>query len=225
MIITEQKTMKEILQMLEPYKKIVVVGCGGCATFYGTGSKFEAERMVEILEIYEKEVVSLLIIPRMCDIDMVKGRLSGNVEDAEAIACMGCGIGTQAVAEVVENKAVLPLLNTKFAGTVVGSSFQERCVACGECILHLTGGICPVARCAKGLMNGPCGGMKDGKCEIGYEQDCGWYLVYEKLKKLGKLEDFRRIIPSKSKSLTTKPKRMAIDASIKICPVEEEEAK
>ncbi|MDI6655530.1 MAG: methylenetetrahydrofolate reductase C-terminal domain-containing protein, partial [Candidatus Hydrothermarchaeota archaeon] len=92
-------------------------------------------------------------------------------------------------------------------------------------LLHKTGGICPVTRCAKGLMNGPCGGMKNGKCEIGNDQDCGWYLIYEKLKKLGRLDEMRRIIPSKSKSLVTKPKKMPIAASITICPIEEEEIK
>ncbi len=106
---------------------------------------------------------------------------------------MTCGIGVQAVAKVVD-KVVHPAANTVSLGGLQGLwPSDERCQACGDCALDYTGGICPIAFCAKGLLNGPCGGAQDGKCEVDPEKDCGWQLIYERLEKIGRLENLKQI--------------------------------
>ena len=120
------------------------------------------------------------------------------VDDYEVVVSMACGAGIQYVAEKYPNKIVLPAINTTFLGvTLEQGLWAERCQGCGECILHLTGGVCPVARCAKSLFNGPCGGSANGKCEVNKDTDCAWQLIINRLKELGQLDNYEQIIPAK----------------------------
>ena len=131
--------------------------------------------------------------------------------EAEAVLSIACGAGIQSLAERLPGKAVFPGLNTMFIGETAGSGlWQERCQGCGNCVLGITGGLCPVTRCAKGLLNGPCGGMEDGRCEADRELDCAWHLIYERLKKQGRRGVFTRTVPPKNWGTVRKPGRLKL---------------
>ena len=147
----------------------------------------------------QKPIEELLeMIKRQCEFEMVE-EFRREVEEAEAVLSIACGIGVQTMAQHYPDKIIYPGLNTSFLGMPEEhGTFVERCAACGNCILHLTGGICPVARCSKSLLNGPCGGSSNGKCEINKEIDCAWQLIYDRMKALGQLDRLEEIIPPKS---------------------------
>ncbi len=202
MIITTKKPEEEVRDMLKKFKKIFIIGCGTCATTCQTGGEEQVKEWVSKLE--DKEVTGSVVVESPCDTRILKRDtrpFKKEIEEADAILCLGCGAGTQNVGEYFD-KIVIPGLNTKFLGKIerIGR-FYERCRACGDCVLFETGGICPIVRCAKGLLNGPCGGMFDGKCEAGgYERDCAWVLIYDRLKKWGMLENFKKFRPPRDNS-------------------------
>lgn len=198
MIVTKQKPMEELGEIIKPYKKIAIIGCGGCATVYETGSRREVTELASKLG----GVVASGVIPRVCSIEMVKNKMPAEVAEAEAIIVLSCGIGVQTVAELLPEKAAIPGLDTFFKGRREEGSFVEYCLGCGNCIVHTTGGICPIARCPKSMLNGPCGGVYNGKCETDRSRDCAWVLVYNKLKSKEKVhlmkgaaapKDFKKI--------------------------------
>lgn len=202
MIVAEQKNFEEIKNMVFPHKKVLVVGCGTCVTICFAGSEKEVGILSTSLRIAaKKEKHNLKIIEitieRQCDkefVDELKDKLNG----IEAILSLGCGAGVQTIAETFTNVPVYPAVNTKFIGRVEEQGvWSERCAGCGDCLLDKTGGICPIARCSKSLLNGPCGGSKDGKCEISPDIDCAWQLIYDRLKELGQLDKLEEIIPIK----------------------------
>lgn len=183
MIITELKSDEEIMDMLKPFKKILIAGCGTCSTSCRTGGEAEVNAWKEKLG---DRVIGATVIEEPCDMRLVRRDLRGLKEElaeAEAILVMSCGTGAQTVATQT-NKIVLPANETLFLGqTERIGKLHNMCNACGECILDETGGICPITLCAKGLLNGPCGGQVKGKCEVGgYEEDCAWVNIYNKLK-------------------------------------------
>lgn len=196
LIITTSKTLEEIETYLLPYQNILIVGCSVCATLVQTGGEKEAAEMAEKLQ--GKWFVDTEIFETACDERIsrkdwrkIKRKLGDSID---AVLCLTCGAGVQTLTELID-KPCFPGLNTHFLGKVerIGL-YYERCRACGECQLGETMGICPVTRCAKGLMNGPCGGVIDGKCEVGnYVRDCAWFLIWEKLRKFGRMELFRKI--------------------------------
>ncbi|MBW2018796.1 MAG: methylenetetrahydrofolate reductase C-terminal domain-containing protein [Deltaproteobacteria bacterium] len=188
MIIAEQKALTEIEDMVGPYRKILVVGCGTCMTFCSAGGPDEVGQLAEALASGNKDiVVEKSTIPRQCAVKFID-RLESKVGDYEAILSMACGNGVQAVASRFPNKPVLPALNTQFIGVEAESGiWTETCMACGDCILWRTGGICPVTRCAKGLLNGACGGASEGKCEVSKDRPCAWQEIYHALKRLNML--------------------------------------
>lgn len=200
MIIAERKHLKKILSMIVPHKKVLVVGCKGCVTVCSSGGENEvrilssALRMARAKEENEIEVQEVTI-ERQCDPEYIEPlRKPGG--EVDAILSMACGAGVQFIAEKLKNIPVYPLLDTKFIGvTEEQGVWTERCHACGECKLDRTGGICPIARCSKSILNGPCGGSVEGKCEINSEIDCGWQLIWERLKLLGMEEKMEEIIP------------------------------
>lgn len=202
MIVAERKPMEEIVNMVSGHKKILVVGCGTCVTVCFAGGEKEvgilsSELRMAFLKDGKKLQVLEATVERQCDKEYIE-ELSEKVGQVEAILSMGCGAGAQFIAERFREKPIYPALNTKFIGvTEEQGVWSERCAACGNCILDLTGGICPIARCSKSLLNGPCGGSKDGKCEINPEIDCAWQLIYDRLKALGQLERLEEIIPVK----------------------------
>jgi len=198
MLVTESKPIEEILGFLEGATKIFLAVCNGCPDACKTGGKEGMEKMQEELEKHNKSVVGATIIDMMCNktLDWVKiSRSMHKVNEADSILVLSCGVGVQAIGKVID-KPVHPGLNTISVGGLVGLwPSEERCAACGECVLSYTGGICPITTCAKSLLNGPCGGTTmEGKCEIDSERDCGWYLIYERLRKIDRLDNFRKIV-------------------------------
>lgn len=215
--ITEQKPFEEIKEYLEQYEKIYLIGCGTCATMCHTGGKEEVLQMKERLEEAGKEVVGWMVIPTACD-ELTGEALKENaevIEKADAILVMACAFGAQTVACFSEpwDKIVYPALNTLFIGTESGGFgvFAEVCQQCGECLLAWTGGICPVTTCAKGLLNGPCGGTNDGKCEEDPEKDCAWTLIYNRLEKLGRLDLMRRYYAPRNHQKVQRPGKILVE--------------
>ena len=197
MILTEKKPFEEILNSLGKDKNIFLLACNGCPESAETGGEDQILELKKKLEEASKTVVGYAIIDFLCNKVLVSMRLLRHKEKlkkADGILIISCGIGVQAVSSVIE-KAVYPALNTISLGGFQGLwPSDERCEQCGDCILDLTGGICPVTFCSKSLLNGPCGGTKDGKCEVDQERDCGWHLIYERLKGTGKLEVLKKHI-------------------------------
>jgi hypothetical protein len=170
---------------------------GGCASLYNTGGKGQVESLAKRLGDAGIEVVCSTTQGRHCTLNAFSDlKESVALKKAEAILIMACGVGVQSVSDL-SDVPVYPALDTRFAGRRYGDFLMERCLACGDCILHLTGGICPITRCPKSLLNGPCGGVYAGKCEVDRSNDCAWILIYKRLKELGQLEKNRTVKPPK----------------------------
>lgn len=202
MIIAQKKPVKNIMALIDGYHRILLAGCGGCTTVCLAGGEKETEMLASCLRIMFRlknkslETVTKIAI-RQCDPEFITV-FDNLVKDVEAIVSLGCGIGTQYLAEHYKDKWVVPALDTKFIGGCVAHGvWEERCGLCGDCVLHNTGGICPITRCSKSILNGPCGGSSGGKCEINREIDCGWQLIYDKMKALGKLDVLMAYQPPK----------------------------
>ena len=215
MIITKQKEFKEILKYLEGEKKIFLIGCGECSTTCKTGGEDEVKKIKELLEKEGKSVTGYCVPTAPCIAAKVKIELAKNrktIESSDAILVLACGLGIQSVAENLRaDKRVHVGCDTIFMGAIDASgAFLERCSACGDCILDLTGIICPITRCAKGLLNGPCGGQDKGKCEVDKTQDCAWILIYNELKKQGKLHLLKEKRPAKDYSKSLKPRQLKL---------------
>lgn len=200
MIIGSGKPINEILAMIEGFKKIILLGCRGCVTVCSAGGEKEVGILASALtmarQVEGKPLeVKELTVERQCDPEYLE-QVRGVVEDYEAILSLACGAGVQFIAEKYRKIPVLPGINTNFIGvTEEQGVWTERCQACGNCKLHLTGGICPITRCSKSILNGPCGGSAQGKCEVNPEISCGWQLIYDRLKELGRLDLLETIIP------------------------------
>ena len=203
MIKAELKPIDEILTCLDPYNKILLVGCGACVTVCHAGGEKEVGLLASGLRMARKKMGKMIEVEeattaRQCEPEFAL-EVAGTVEKVEAILSIACGVGVQFLAGRYSDIPVFPGLNTAFMGGAVGQGvWSERCQGCGTCILHLTGGICPITRCSKSILNGPCGGAVDGKCEINPEIECGWQLIINRLKELGEFERrFTEIIPVK----------------------------
>lgn len=205
--ITKQKTLADIEKLLERESKVFLVGCGTCATMCRTGGKAEVLDMARKLADLGKTVTGSVVIPTVCD-TLDRQALAENakaIEEADGILVMACAYGVQALA-LCTDKAVYPALDTLFMGQEMSPGvFSEVCVQCGECVLAWTGGICPLTACPKGLLNGACGGAKGGKCEVSAAKDCAWEVIYERLRKQGKLENLRKRRSPRNFNASTKP--------------------
>ncbi|TET16808.1 MAG: hypothetical protein E3J75_04135 [Dehalococcoidia bacterium] len=207
MIVTTQKPLDELLDFISTYSNILIAGCDGC-TQPPRGLR-EAKTLSQLLELGGKLrnknfSFKTTTIAKQCDYYLVASMLKPQLEGVEAVLSLACGIGVQTLAELFPEIPVFPAQNTHFMGAEEreGAILEERCAGCGDCLLALTGGICPIARCTKGLLNGACGGSKDGKCELNPERDCGWILIYEQLKKKGKLDLLKEFRPPRDYQLT-----------------------
>lgn len=212
MIIAERKPLEEIRNMLAGYKRILVVGCGTCVTICWAGGEKEVGILSSQLRLASSKdggefSVMEAVVERQCEKEMVIEELGDKAPGVEAILSLGCGAGVQTMAELFEEKPVLPALNTTFIGMPEKEGlWVEMCGACGDCFLDRTGGICPVVRCAKGLLNGPCGGTrKGGKCEIDPEKDCAWVLIYHRLERQGRLDLMRKYYEPKNYRAVKRP--------------------
>jgi ferredoxin len=202
MIVAEQKPLGEIKGLLGEARNVLVVGCGTCVTVCFAGGEREANVLSSLLRMSStldgvSTTVTDVTVQRQCEweyLDAIREPLA----DADVVLSLGCGVGVQALAEHFPEAIVVPGLNTKFMGLPSEQGvWVERCAACGECLLGTTGGICPIARCSKQLLNGPCGGSSHGKCEIDAEIDCAWQLIYDKLQAQGRLNLIMDITPPK----------------------------
>jgi ferredoxin len=202
MIVAEQKPLEEIKGLLGEAGRVLIVGCGTCVTVCFAGGEKEAGILGSLLRMSTKmeghaKDVGEVTVQRQCEweyLDAIRDR----VAEADVVLSLGCGVGVQALAERYPNAVVVPGLNTKFMGLPLEQGvWAERCAACGQCLLGLTGGICPIARCSKQLLNGPCGGSSQGKCEVNPDIECAWQLIYDKLKAQGRLHLLMEITPPK----------------------------
>jgi len=214
MIIAERKPMEEIKQFVALYKKVLVAGCGTCVTVCWAGGEKEVAMLASQLRLAtssEGKKISILeaTVERQCEREMV-AEIKDKVAEADAVISLACGSGVQTIAEMFEDKPVFPGVNTTFIGMPEKEGFWvEMCGACGDCFLDRTGGICPIVRCAKGLLNGPCGGTrKGGKCEIDPEKDCAWVLIYRRLEKQGRLDVMRKYYAPKNSRAVKRPGRV-----------------
>ncbi len=193
MIVAEQKPLVAIKSMLNSYQKVLLVGCGTCVTVCLAGGEKEVGILASALRMSTKlegngVEVDEVTVQRQCEWEYIDP-LADKLANYDAILSLGCGVGVQTLAERFPDKRVLPGLNTKFMGLPTEQGvWEERCQACGNCILDLTGGICPIARCSKQLLNGPCGGSQNSECEIDPEVDCAWQLIWERMSALGMLD-------------------------------------
>lgn len=192
--ITKPKPEAEIDALLNGFSRVFVVGCGTCTTLTHTGGEPEVEAMAQVLAARGKLVTGHAVVPVACD-NLTRDILNdfgGQINQADALLIMTCAFGVQTIARQLK-KMTIPALDTLFIGkeTALGL-FDEICTQCGTCIIGETGGICPVTSCHKGLLNGPCGGTSNGKCEIDDARDCAWTLIYNRLKELGRLDSMRK---------------------------------
>lgn len=215
MIITKQKDFKEILRYLEGQNKVFLVGCGECSTTCKTGGEAEVVAIKDALEKSGKIVTGYCIPSAPCVAAQAKLALAKNkklIDASDAILVLACGLGIQSVKDNLRgDKPIHVVCDTLFMGAVDGSgAFLERCSACGDCVLEATGMICPITRCPKSLLNGPCGGQNKGKCEVDKEKDCAWILIYNELKKQGRLDLLKKTKTTKDHSKSSKPRQLSL---------------
>ncbi len=195
MIVSVPKPMDEILESLSETQRVFIVACGGCPVGCKSGGEARIEQLAKALSESGRQVTGSANIDFLCDKALVGTRLGyyvAELKEAQAVLVVSCGVGVQATAHMID-LPVVPGNNTLFSQGMQGLwPSQERCAGCGDCILDLTGGICPITMCSKSLLNGMCGGQHDGKCEVESDRDCGWYLIYNRLKELGKLDNLKK---------------------------------
>jgi len=203
MIVAEQKPLTEIIELLGDAKKVLVVGCGTCVTVCFAGGEKEVGIMASAMRIKSKldehaMEVDEITVQRQCEWEYIDP-LGERLGEYDAILSLACGIGVQAMNERFPDAITLPGLNTTFLGLPKEQGvWEERCQACGDCMLGITCGICPITRCSKQLFNGPCGGSQDGVCEIDPDVPCAWQLIWERATKLGKADQLLEIQPPKN---------------------------
>jgi hypothetical protein len=207
--ITKQKSFEEITRQLHDFSRVFITGCGTCTTLTRTGGIDEVAAMKEQLQSQGKLITGSIVIPVACD-DMTEALVKENtssIQNAHAILVMACALGVHRMSQNVINKPVIPALDTLFIGMDDGQgSFHEVCAQCGQCILGEMAGICPITACHKGLLNGPCGGTNNGKCEVDKERDCAWTLIYNRLKDQNRLEMMRKYQPPKNYQVIPRPR-------------------
>lgn len=202
MIVAERKPLEKIFEMIKPYNKVLVLGCKTCVAVCLTGGEKEAETLSKAINLHRKKEnqegkTTHKSLERQCEFEFAD-ELKDEIDQYDVVLSMACGAGIQTIAERYPEKIVLPAVNTSFIGVPREQGvWLENCLACGDCVLDFTQGVCPVARCTKSMLNGPCGGSQDGKCEVDPETDCGWQLIYDRLKSLGKLDVLTEVKPPK----------------------------
>lgn len=220
MIVAEQKSLEEIGRMIAPYERVLIVGCGTCVTVCGAGGEREVSFLHNALRLAQtrngggNHTFLECTLKRQCDFEFLEA-LAEKVDEVDTVLSLGCGIGVQAVAERFPDIPVLPGVNTSFMGMAKEwGIWDERCAACGDCRLAETAGICPITRCTKGILNGPCAGAKNGKCEASQDMDCAWILIYQRLERQQQLENMRRYYPARNFRAIPRPRRIVSKATV-----------
>lgn len=202
MIVADKKPIEEIIEQVKDKDRILILGCNECVTVCEAGGKKEVGVLASSLRMHflqqGKEVkVDERTLERQCDHEYLE-EVRDSIDQYDAVVSLACGVGVQFMAEKYRSTPVYPGVNTCFLGvTEHRGLWTERCQACGQCLLAATAGICPVSRCAKRLLNGPCGGSTEGKCEISNDLDCAWQLILDRLKALDRMDDYERLMPIK----------------------------
>jgi ferredoxin len=202
MIVAEKKPIEEIINEVKDYKNILILGCNECVTVCEAGGKKEVEILASALRTYfltqgTEIKIDEKTLERQCDHEYLE-EIRDIIDQYDTVISLACGVGVQFVAEEYKTMPVYPGVNTCFLGaTEKRGLWTERCQACGMCVLARTGGICPISRCAKRLLNGPCGGSTKGKCEINKELECAWQLIIDRLVALGRMDDYEKMAPIK----------------------------
>ncbi len=202
MIVADKKPIEEIIETIKEYTNILLLGCNECVTVCEAGGKKEVEILASALRMYflnkGKEVhIDEITLERQCDHEYLE-EIRDRMDQYEAVVSLACGVGVQFMAEKYQSTPIYPGVNTCFLGvTEQRGVWSERCQACGQCVLALTAGICPISRCAKRILNGPCGGSTKGKCEIDKDLECAWQLIIDRLKALDRLDDYETLFSIK----------------------------
>jgi len=203
MIVAQRKNIPDLLAIVKTHKKILVLGCGTCVTVCLAGGQREVGiiasslRMASRLKGLSLEVEELTI-ERQCD-NVFLEQAADAIQRNEAVLSLGCGAGVQALAERYADKPFYAGLDTSFIGILEERGiWTEKCAACGMCVLHDFGGICPVTRCAKHMLNGPCSGSREDRCEVSAERECAWQLIYKRLKDIDQLDRLNKLQPPKN---------------------------
>jgi ferredoxin len=215
MIITKKKDISQILEYLGGRKKVYLFGCNSCAEQCQTGGKKELDEMTTVLRENDKEITGTSLVDETCYKMLIKKEFKVNeaIMSSDAILVLACGAGVKTVAETAgDSLPVFPALDSLFLASVERyGRFFEGCSLCGECILGNTAGICPHTFCPKGLLNGPCGGVINGKCEVNIENNCIWVDIYRRLKTQGRLDVLKKIHPPKDHSNGIKPRKVILE--------------
>lgn len=210
--ITGQKTLAEIEAQLANLDHVFIIGCGTCTTMTKTGGIDQVLEMKDRLLQIDKRVSGWTVIPIACD-EMTGAAMKENgraIEDANCVLAMTCALGVHRIGSYID-RPVIPALDTLFIAVEEAPGyFREVCAQCGQCVLGETAGICPITNCHKGLLNGPCGGTNNGKCEVDKEKDCAWTLIYERLKAQGRLDLMRKYHPPKNYQAVLRPRTIKI---------------
>jgi hypothetical protein len=202
MIVADKKPIEEIIEQVKDCKKLLVLGCNECVTVCEAGGKKEVGILASALRMYYANQgvdaqVDEVTLERQCDHEYLE-EIRDIADKYDAIVSIACGVGIQFTAEKYHSIPVFPGVNTCFLGaTEKRGLWTERCQACGKCILAYTGGICPVSRCAKRILNGPCGGSSKGKCEISKETDCAWQLIIDRLRSINRMDLYEKLFDLK----------------------------
>lgn len=215
MITGEQKPFEEIWNMVRDFKKVLVFGCNTCVAICHAGGGKEAEILASLLRMRAAQEgaaieINHTAVERHCEPEFFQPVME-NVRTHDLILSTACGVGVNLLSENIGDIPVFPAINTEFFGAVPRSGeFTELCAGCGNCILHLTGGICPIARCSKSLLNGPCGGTNNGSCEVGPDIKCAWVQIYDRLKQLNRLDQMKEINEAKDWSKAQGPRNFKV---------------
>lgn len=202
MIVADRKSLDEIQDMVKNCEKLLIVGCKGCVTVCNVGGLKEVEILASALKIACKKdgrplEVDERLLERQCDPEYVS-QLKNDIHNYDAVLSMACGVGPQFLSEAYPDQRFFPAVNTTFfGGAVAHGCWEERCAGCGTCVIHYFDGICPIARCSKSLMNGPCGGSDNGNCEISKDVVCIWDQIVRKKTAQGRLDDLLNFMPAK----------------------------
>jgi ferredoxin len=202
MIVAERKPIEEVIEQVKDFEKILIAGCNECVTVCEAGGKKEVAVLASALRMYftneGKDVkIDEVTLERQCDHEYLE-EIRKVIDQYDAVISLACGVGVQFMAEKYFSTPIFPGVNTCFMGAAEERGvWSERCQGCGQCMLGKTAGICPISRCAKRLLNGPCGGSTKGKCEISKDLDCAWQLIIDRLKELGRFDDYEELLPIK----------------------------
>lgn len=223
MIVATVKPLTELLNLIISFKKVLVFGCDSCVTIGRVGGEASIRATLTALELglaQQGKTVSFSFAKsiRQCEPELVEltGVLTDGSRRYDAILCFGCSVGAQTLSHTAHNIPVIPALNTRFMGAPLATGvWENRCIGCGDCFIHLTGGICVLSRCPRSSQNGSCGyETTDGHCDINPEEQCIWTLIRSRYNSKSTLKtDSRKLTETRDWSISSSGGVTKIDDS------------